>query len=837
MFVKEITLKGYIRLSNLNNFNLIKVKFTKKIQAILGTNGSGKSSFIEELSPLPAEAKNFTKDGYKEIIYIHKGKTYVLKSSFNPVVHSFLVDDEELNPGGTITVQRELVKLHFAIDAKTHALAIGKHRFTEMSSETKKEWFKNLSDNNYDYAINVFKALKDTFRDITGALKLARNKLVSQTSNLMPEDVLKALEKDCEELYKVVEFMIENRNSPSQPLEQTKSDIESKLLYLEKISTTVIQTVKKVECLLTNPIISSELSDVNDAASLAFFISNKLLDIKNKRSFLYEEYKSVKEIKELCEKTKLFQVANISTEIESLKNNLNQIKSRLNFKDFLEVNPSHHLKALQEFSPHLVQIALDLPENTDDKFSRNNYKTLITNLQEHQRDIEVNIANIKNYEESIAHHRQHSKQPDVKCPNCNHSFKPNFNADIAKDLEKKIFSLAQSNVFKQRQIDDIKEQLFLYDLWQKGVEEIKQIAYHYGFMSNFWNHLLNENSIIKNPKNIPNIVSLFKNDYELQEQLLLIEEKLNKEYEKLNLTQHTQGLDYQEALIRDKQISQELDFLAEQEIRFNSIKDLAQEIVKAVKSVQTLTVNILDTENQLDNLVETFNEDHLRNIFNNVLRSFHNELATKEKIINDEKSQLTILTNLQNEIKELEDQELALKLVLKELSPTEGIIAEGIYGFMKVFVKKMNKFISNVWTFPLEIKPCSAEQGKLELNYKFPLLVNNGEKARPDVSEGSRSMKEIIDLAFIICTLKSIGLSNSSLFLDEFGSAMDAVHKSKTAKMIETIVNNENFGQIFIISHDIAQYSALDNIEICILHKSNIIIPHGCIYNQHVIFE
>ena len=49
MFVKEITLKGYIRLSNLNNFNLIKVKFTKKIQAILGTNGSGKSSFIDSV--------------------------------------------------------------------------------------------------------------------------------------------------------------------------------------------------------------------------------------------------------------------------------------------------------------------------------------------------------------------------------------------------------------------------------------------------------------------------------------------------------------------------------------------------------------------------------------------------------------------------------------------------------------------------------------------------------------------------------------------------------------------------------------------------------------------
>src|SRR5574343_959316 len=836
MFVKEITLYGYNRF-NLNNFKKINLKFTKRIQGILGTNGSGKSSFIEELSPLPAEPKNYTKDGFKEITYSHKGKTYFLRSSFNPVVHSFEVDVQELNQGGTITVQRELVKQHCGVDQKTHSLSIGKHRFTEMSSDTKKEWFKNLSDNNYDFAISVFKTLKDTYRDTVGALKLARNKLVSQTSRLMPEDVLRGLEKECEELYKVVEFMIENKNTPSQPLEQTKNEIENKLNYLARISTTIIQTVKKIESYLTNPAISKELNDINDAASLTFFISNKLIDIKNKRSSLYEEYKHVKEVKELCEKTKLFQVASISTEIETLKKKHQEIKNSLTYKDFIEVNPKDHLQALNEFSQHLIDVALDMPVNLENKFTRENYKRLTLDMQDHQREIDINKASIKNYEESISHHREHQKQPDVTCPNCKHSFKPNFNEQLAKELEKKIFTLSNSIKYREKQILDIKEQLDLFEKWFNSLEEINEIAHHYSFMSNFWNTLLSENSIKNNPKNVATVVAMFKQDYTLQEHMLVIKDQLYKEYEKLNLTEHTQGLDYQEALIRDKQISNELELLASEENKLNSIKDLAQEIVKGIKTVQSLTVSIHDGEKDIDNLFNVYNEDSLRIIFNNVLRSFHNDLATKEKIINDEKSQLRILNNLQQEINELENDEQALKLVLKELSPSEGIIAEGIYGFMKIFVKKMNKFISTVWTYPLEIKPCSAEQGKLELNYKFPLLVNGGEKPRADVSEGSRSMKEIIDLAFNICTLKSIGLSNSTLFLDEFGSAMDSVHKSKTARMIESIMNNENFSQIFIVSHDVAQYSSLDNIEICVLHKSNIIIPHGCVYNRHVVFE
>ena len=94
MFIDELILNGYDRL-NTNNFKKIHFTFKKKIQIIIGTNGSGKSSILEELSPLPAESKYYSKDGYKLIKITHFGKRYILKPSFNPVFHSFKIDDEE----------------------------------------------------------------------------------------------------------------------------------------------------------------------------------------------------------------------------------------------------------------------------------------------------------------------------------------------------------------------------------------------------------------------------------------------------------------------------------------------------------------------------------------------------------------------------------------------------------------------------------------------------------------------------------------------------------------------------------------------------------------------
>ena len=76
-----LELKGYKRLS-LNQIETIKLTPENKFHWILGTNGSGKSSLIREITPLAATPSNYHKGGYKKVHVEDKGVEYKLTSDF-----------------------------------------------------------------------------------------------------------------------------------------------------------------------------------------------------------------------------------------------------------------------------------------------------------------------------------------------------------------------------------------------------------------------------------------------------------------------------------------------------------------------------------------------------------------------------------------------------------------------------------------------------------------------------------------------------------------------------------------------------------------------------------
>ncbi|MFO5574854.1 hypothetical protein ACLBPA_29410, partial [Klebsiella pneumoniae] len=65
----------------------------------LGSNGSGKSSIISELTPVVSSSSNFKQGGEKHYHCHANGKDYKLISKYNRGTghHSFLCNDEELN--------------------------------------------------------------------------------------------------------------------------------------------------------------------------------------------------------------------------------------------------------------------------------------------------------------------------------------------------------------------------------------------------------------------------------------------------------------------------------------------------------------------------------------------------------------------------------------------------------------------------------------------------------------------------------------------------------------------------------------------------------------------
>ena len=80
--IKEIILNGYDRFF-LNNIESITYSPKQKFQLILGSNGSGKSSLLSELNPLPINKADFRENGFKEIIREKDGSTFVIKSTIN----------------------------------------------------------------------------------------------------------------------------------------------------------------------------------------------------------------------------------------------------------------------------------------------------------------------------------------------------------------------------------------------------------------------------------------------------------------------------------------------------------------------------------------------------------------------------------------------------------------------------------------------------------------------------------------------------------------------------------------------------------------------------------
>ena len=99
MKINRLVLSGYKRIA-LTGYSEIDISFTRKIQLILGMNSSGKSSLMNELSPLPVANSDLVKDGFKRIWIEHNGVEYKLENG-RGMKHSFirLDTEDELNPG------------------------------------------------------------------------------------------------------------------------------------------------------------------------------------------------------------------------------------------------------------------------------------------------------------------------------------------------------------------------------------------------------------------------------------------------------------------------------------------------------------------------------------------------------------------------------------------------------------------------------------------------------------------------------------------------------------------------------------------------------------------
>ena len=171
MKILSLKLSGYKRflLSNLTNF---EINVTSDIQLILGTNGSGKSSLLEALSPYPQSRTDFIKGGSKYLEIEHNNSNYLLISNYNGTVkHQFIRNGINLNEGGTATIQKELVEQELSFNNQLHNLLTGKVTFSNMTPLQRREWIMKISNIDLSYALCKYDEVKTRFKRCSGRFK------------------------------------------------------------------------------------------------------------------------------------------------------------------------------------------------------------------------------------------------------------------------------------------------------------------------------------------------------------------------------------------------------------------------------------------------------------------------------------------------------------------------------------------------------------------------------------------------------------------------------------------------------------------------------------------
>jgi energy-coupling factor transporter ATP-binding protein EcfA2 len=832
-----LILKGYRRMS-LNQIGTFTIRPTEAIQLILGTNGSGKSSLIKELTPLPANPADYIKEGSKEIHIVDRGHQYVLTSSFSSGnKHSFIKDGEELNPGGTGSVQKELVRQEFRITADTHDLVTGMESFTSMSPSRRREWFTQLSDVNYDYAITVYNRLREEYRNVSGALKLDKKQLVTEQARIVTEEEQQQLIKDVKELHVEMTRLIEMRAPVERPLSEVdaaRKKTEAQLRSLsERLLTLRVESPAHLRRNDWGELEKPVFNSVEDVDRFLEGIRHRITAQEAVLSKSVTDHEKLKETVEILKKRGTDGVKSVQLRIQQARDARDALLKGRQLK--LEgMDPVAAMQSFESIHEAMFDLLSRLPENQDEQFSRAKLDQQREHLLQLKDTRTKKGQELAHFQAKKQHLEQHKASGATTCPKCQHTFTQGVSPEalevLARQIEQSQSQLAELETW----VAKTEERIAHIQSYGELFREVHQTMRGTPALRPFWDHLLGTDYLRTAPKVAANmLLGALREDLELEvkakrhvddidelTKLLVQSEELgDQSLAEVSLKLGESSLQI-EALTRTlSEARQELNAFMQYRRQLMEAIDLAEQITVARRSFSDLT----------NMQVETLR----RMTIQQCIQQTQSTLARKEEILNALNQQKAVVESLTRTIARRTLEEEALKASVRALSPTDGLIAEGLLGFIKSFTHQMNQLIRKIWAYPLEIQPCgmSGEKGA-ELDYKFPLLVGSRDNIVQDVSRGSSGMQEIVDLSFKVIAMKYLHLEQGALMLDEFGKTLDLEHRHAAVMAIKTLMDTKPFTQLFMISHYESHYGAFTNAEVCVLDARNIAVPK--VYNTHV---
>lgn len=814
MFITHVKFKGFQRFIH-NNIQELSVDFTSPFQLILGTNGCGKSSMMTELTPFPPHKGLFDKDGMRELEFTHRASSYRIVNDYSTDKHSIYKDDEEMFTNLNPTMMAGVVKQLFNIDRTIADILTDKKRFTDMSTNERREIIMRASGININIGLDILSNLKEQKSYYKEYTKNLSKRLVTEENNI-PSD------------------------SHIEALNARKEDILHDLLVLDEISNQKVEVsnewemldrVKRVETLgktiaysfLDTPDELQGIRDGIDAQEILALAKFNLNASQESKQRLHETMENLK--LSLGKSTFSATEEELKKEQAKLAEDIEQIRKDSHGFLMEDGDVSYAMISAQELYETLRDIFTRLPDNSNRYFNKEKRDENAERIIALNNKLGLYQKSILGLEHEL---NLHMNGDLIACPACTFEFIPGTRlskSEISQSLKASNEAYAKVNA----ELTLEKEYEVEIRDYQNLVLELEKTLRHFSQQQTLINALKDYNYINNPPAYCLNIIEQWYTDIKASPQLNTLNKRLNKVNEELA---HLALEDWEKKKADEdqlQQLSHQYSQLLDDVFKREETIERIQSYIKHVAKLREW----LEDANRLEAEITEYHEKTLINMVNQfVLHSkadLNNELGKIEK-------EITNITYLKfNRDKLIADKETAeqavedINILQDELSPKTGLLGEVMDEFILKFITQMNNIIKSVWTYSMEILPCRNKKG--DLDFYFPVKVMDGTKS-DDVANLSSSQRDIINHAFKRLIMLTHDLEDFPLFNDELSNTMDDTHRIRAMKMIYDAVVNNQCSQMFFISHFAPQHGVFTQAEVLVINPDNLqTIPDN--YNAH----
>lgn len=825
MFIRELEIKDNTRLM-IRGTNFINIRFQEIYQLILGTNGCGKSTIMQELSPLPASGGDYMKNGYKKIVIEHKNKLYTLTSRFSTAAgkHSFIDETtgEDLNPGGTQSTQRILIEQIFGFDQSLHEVLTDQVKFTNMSPLTRRDWLTRMSGTNLDFAIDIFNKIKKAQKDEDAVLKHLTNRLNKESGDLIDKEALEELKEKCRKLDDRIKELYSHR---------IHEQLNSPEVQMTRLDNQIAKCNELAQTLLRIPLIKPNgITCFNDMVEERDSIEKQLQFNNGAIQSLINEHQEISEMLATVESIKNEgDVEELQGKLDQLSSNINQLKSATKYIHDVE-NAIEHYGNAMGVSQILTEVMSGMIDNTEGYITRDKRDKAREDLDKILLDLSTINRNILKAE----HDKNHILSMEtIDCPECHFRFKPGVNEN---DLPK-IDEFIKSANGKISELEKRREQLVSF------LDECSKYANDYKRFTD----IMNQNrsldfiwAIIKplslrdnHPTKILSTYNECFNDLKnlAQVQRILPEVyKIEASINKANSVKNNTNFSQDRLNKIENQINDYRNENRKLEERLSALKTFYRNHEKMQILYNELKESLVVMDNEINNLYKS----HKKVIIETAITDVNNEVAVHGLALREAQNRQDIIDDInKSRMLSLEQNEY-LKLLIAEINPTSGIIADFFKQFIEQFVDQMNIIINKVWEHSMVLLPC--EIGAEGISYKFPLRINDKPYGPPDGSKGSNSQVTIVNFAFKIVVMIYLGLEDYPLYLDELAPDLDEKHRINIVSFVRSFVESKRCSQMFMVSHYISGYGAFTNAQTLVIDEENLLeLPQS--YNHHAVIK